>query len=49
MRRFFLNIFTNLPIIVSIGHTSHGIVDEWVSRCFKNFSREFKIKSHFSQ
>ena len=32
-----------------MGQTSQGIVDEWVSRCLRNFSREFKIKSHFSQ
>ena len=44
-----LLIFNNLPIIVSIGQTSHGMVDECVSMCLRNFSREFKIKSHFSQ
>jgi len=46
---FFLNILTNLSIIISIGHTSQGIVDECVLRCLLNFSRDFKIKLHRSQ
>ena len=46
---FRLNRLVNLAIAVSIGHTSHPILDECLSRCFSNFNLELKIKSHCSQ
>jgi len=44
-----LKIFTNFEITVSIGHASQAVFDECLSRCFSNFSRDSKIKSHSVQ
>ena len=46
---FRLKIFTNFEITVSIGHTSQTTLDECLSKCFSNFSRDSKIKSHLVQ
>jgi len=46
---FRLKIFTNFEITVSIGHTSQTVFNECLSRCFSNFSRDSKIKSHLVQ
>ena len=44
-----LKIFTNFEITVSIGHNSQATLDECLSKCFSNFSRDSKIKSHLVQ
>jgi hypothetical protein len=46
---FLLNKLAIFDKTVSIGHTSHGIFDECLSRCFSNFTLDSKIKSQLVQ
>ena len=46
---FRLNKLTNFAIAVSIGHTSHTLIEEWLSKCFSNFALDSKTRLHFSQ